>query len=345
MSFRSAAGVPAKWERAGPPDPGPRRAPGARRRARGVPGRRQPAGRRALRHGPAGARPRAGRQGARPGASGGGAAPLRPPRPDLGLPPAAGPAPGALRPLRGAGCARLRHAARSTRPRRCCPIEGRVLFEGMEQEGAALIDNVGSVRARYVQLLQAHRETLAASCGRQGWTLHQPPDRPVGRGRAPLPRRDARTPGAGLTHARPRPARLHATLAPRGGGSTARPLAAAPHHAAGPAQGRLPGAALPARPEQRRAHAGPHAALAPPPAPRPGGAAHPGARRPDPESRTQAGRGARAARARGRQRLGRRPGLGPARRGRARADPQAGREGREVVLLPTAPWPGRSRWR
>jgi uncharacterized protein (DUF58 family) len=49
------------------------------------------------------------------------------------------------------------------------PYEGRVLFEGMEQEGAALIDNVGSVRARYVQLLQAHRETLAAACGRQGW--------------------------------------------------------------------------------------------------------------------------------------------------------------------------------
>jgi uncharacterized protein (DUF58 family) len=49
------------------------------------------------------------------------------------------------------------------------PYEGRVLFEGMEQEGAALIDNVGSVRSRYVQILQAHRESLAASCGRQGW--------------------------------------------------------------------------------------------------------------------------------------------------------------------------------
>jgi uncharacterized protein (DUF58 family) len=49
------------------------------------------------------------------------------------------------------------------------PYDGRVLFEGMEQEGSALIDNVGSVRARYVQLLQAHRESLAAACGRQGW--------------------------------------------------------------------------------------------------------------------------------------------------------------------------------
>lgn len=49
------------------------------------------------------------------------------------------------------------------------PYEGRVLFEGMEREGAALIDNVGGVRARYVDLLRAHREALTATCGRQGW--------------------------------------------------------------------------------------------------------------------------------------------------------------------------------
>jgi uncharacterized protein (DUF58 family) len=49
------------------------------------------------------------------------------------------------------------------------PYEGRILFEGMEQEGAALIDNVGGVRARYVELMRAHREALAALCGRQGW--------------------------------------------------------------------------------------------------------------------------------------------------------------------------------
>ena len=60
------------------------------------------------------------------------------------------------------------------------PYEGRVLFEGMEQDGAALIDNVGSVRARYLQLLQAHRESLAASCSRQGWRfVHHRTDRPA----------------------------------------------------------------------------------------------------------------------------------------------------------------------
>ncbi len=60
------------------------------------------------------------------------------------------------------------------------PYEGRVLFEGMEQEGAALIDNVGSVRARYVEVLRAHRESLTGLCGRQGWrfTGHRT-DRPA----------------------------------------------------------------------------------------------------------------------------------------------------------------------
>ncbi len=49
------------------------------------------------------------------------------------------------------------------------PYDGRVLFEGLEQEGAALIDNVGSIRKRYVEVLRAHRETLGALCGRQQW--------------------------------------------------------------------------------------------------------------------------------------------------------------------------------
>jgi uncharacterized protein (DUF58 family) len=49
------------------------------------------------------------------------------------------------------------------------PYEGRVLFEGLEHEGAALIDNVGSIRKRYVEVLRAHRETLGALCGRQQW--------------------------------------------------------------------------------------------------------------------------------------------------------------------------------
>lgn len=49
------------------------------------------------------------------------------------------------------------------------PFEGRVLFEGMEQDGLALIDNVGSVRARYVEVMQAHKASLVDLCGHQGW--------------------------------------------------------------------------------------------------------------------------------------------------------------------------------
>lgn len=51
------------------------------------------------------------------------------------------------------------------------PFEGRVLFEGLEQEGMALIDHVGSVRSSYIRLLQAHRDTLRSWCGRRGWSL------------------------------------------------------------------------------------------------------------------------------------------------------------------------------
>ena len=55
------------------------------------------------------------------------------------------------------------------------PYEGRVLFEGMEHEGTALIDHVGGIRSRYAELFRAHRETLSAQAGRQGWrfTTHR----------------------------------------------------------------------------------------------------------------------------------------------------------------------------
>jgi uncharacterized protein (DUF58 family) len=55
------------------------------------------------------------------------------------------------------------------------PYEGRVLFEGLEREGTALIDHVGGVRARYTELFRAHREALAGLAGRQGWrfTTHR----------------------------------------------------------------------------------------------------------------------------------------------------------------------------
>lgn len=49
------------------------------------------------------------------------------------------------------------------------PYDGRVLFEGMEQDGHQLIGNVEVVRARYRTRYQAHRETLARICTRQGW--------------------------------------------------------------------------------------------------------------------------------------------------------------------------------
>lgn len=55
------------------------------------------------------------------------------------------------------------------------PYEGRVLFEGPEHEGSALIDHVGDVRGRYGELVRAHRETLMALSSRQGWrfTTHR----------------------------------------------------------------------------------------------------------------------------------------------------------------------------
>ena len=57
------------------------------------------------------------------------------------------------------------------------PYEGRVLFEGMEQEGSALIDHVGGIRARYAELFRAHRETPGGLAGRQGWRFTSAPHR------------------------------------------------------------------------------------------------------------------------------------------------------------------------
>ena len=94
---------------------------------------------------------------------------LCPPRADLRLPAADRRAAPAHGPFRRPGGPR--HAcSRSCDPaEELLPYEGRVLFEGLEQEGAALIDNVGSIRKRYVEVLRAHRETLGALCGRQQW--------------------------------------------------------------------------------------------------------------------------------------------------------------------------------
>jgi uncharacterized protein (DUF58 family) len=49
------------------------------------------------------------------------------------------------------------------------PYEGRVLFEGTEREGTALIDHVGGIRERYAELFAAHGASLADLAGRRGW--------------------------------------------------------------------------------------------------------------------------------------------------------------------------------
>jgi uncharacterized protein (DUF58 family) len=51
------------------------------------------------------------------------------------------------------------------------PYAGRVLFQGLEKEGNALIRNVGSVRRRYQDAFQAQRQALTRLAGRQGWRL------------------------------------------------------------------------------------------------------------------------------------------------------------------------------
>lgn len=49
------------------------------------------------------------------------------------------------------------------------PYEGRVLFEGLEQEGQSLIGNVGSVRERYRARFAAHRQELVRLGTGHGW--------------------------------------------------------------------------------------------------------------------------------------------------------------------------------
>lgn len=52
-------------------------------------------------------------------------------------------------------------------------FRGRVLFEGLEGEGRALIGNVKGVRARYAELYKAHRAHLADLARRHGWQMAQ----------------------------------------------------------------------------------------------------------------------------------------------------------------------------
>ncbi|HEX6144181.1 MAG TPA: DUF58 domain-containing protein [Geminicoccaceae bacterium] len=60
------------------------------------------------------------------------------------------------------------------------PFAGRVRFEGVEQEGAALIGKVEDVRGRYQNRLEAHRLALHDLARQLGWTFaSHVADRPV----------------------------------------------------------------------------------------------------------------------------------------------------------------------
>ncbi|HLY54151.1 MAG TPA: DUF58 domain-containing protein [Stellaceae bacterium] len=51
------------------------------------------------------------------------------------------------------------------------PFDGRVRFEGLEHEGATLIDRVDAIRAAYGTRLAAHRDGLAAIARNAGWSF------------------------------------------------------------------------------------------------------------------------------------------------------------------------------
>lgn len=51
------------------------------------------------------------------------------------------------------------------------PFNGRIRFEGMESEGAAVIDRAEDIRSPYKEKLASHREGLKALCQARGWAL------------------------------------------------------------------------------------------------------------------------------------------------------------------------------
>jgi uncharacterized protein (DUF58 family) len=64
------------------------------------------------------------------------------------------------------------------------PFAGRVRFEGLENDGAALIGNVDSIRGRYRDRIEAHRHGLRELARNLGWTLashvtDHPPEPPL----------------------------------------------------------------------------------------------------------------------------------------------------------------------
>ena len=81
------------------------------------------------------------------------------------------------------------HTQRSPRPAghhgtRFLDVDGRVRFEGLENEGATLIGNVDGVRTRYRDRVEAHRLGLRDLARSLGWTLashvtDHPPEPPL----------------------------------------------------------------------------------------------------------------------------------------------------------------------
>jgi uncharacterized protein (DUF58 family) len=51
------------------------------------------------------------------------------------------------------------------------PFNGRIRFEGLEEEGTTLINRTETVRDEYVRRLAARRESLQALCRHRGWTF------------------------------------------------------------------------------------------------------------------------------------------------------------------------------
>jgi uncharacterized protein (DUF58 family) len=49
------------------------------------------------------------------------------------------------------------------------PYAGRVLFEGLEGDGRALVGNVAGARQRWAEIWRAHREEVERLATRQGW--------------------------------------------------------------------------------------------------------------------------------------------------------------------------------
>ncbi len=63
------------------------------------------------------------------------------------------------------------------------PFEGRILFDGPEQEGRVLIDSIGEIRPQYRRLFEAHGDALRSLFRARGWNhARHRTDRPASSG-------------------------------------------------------------------------------------------------------------------------------------------------------------------